>query len=95
MSSSRESCLTVGVLGRRLLVAPKDAQDLPGAGSQSASMAAQREGTTAPLRVLEEALGLGLTAAGDAEDAVAAEGTYYLERILLALAPGVCGGNGC
>ena len=63
-------------------VAPKDALDLPGAGAQSASMAAQREGTTPPLRVLEEALGLGSTAAGDVEDAVAAEGTYYLERIL-------------
>ncbi|CAH6791734.1 Spag16 [Phodopus roborovskii] len=36
-----------------------------------------------PLRVLEEALGIGLSPAGDAAEAVAAEGAYYLERILL------------
>ncbi|XP_035878781.1 sperm-associated antigen 16 protein isoform X5 [Phyllostomus discolor] len=46
-------------------------------------MAAQREGITPPLRVLEEALGLGLTTAGDVEDAVAAEGTYYLEQVTI------------
>ncbi|XP_024420068.2 sperm-associated antigen 16 protein [Desmodus rotundus] len=46
-------------------------------------MATQREGTTPPLRVLEEALGLGSTAAGDVEDAVAAEGTYYLEQVTI------------
>lgn len=34
------------------------------------------------LRVLEEALGLDLAAAGDTAEAVAAEGAFYLERIL-------------
>ncbi|KAM5325223.1 sperm-associated antigen 16 protein [Glossophaga mutica] len=46
-------------------------------------MAAQQEGTTPPLQVLEEALGLSLTAPGDVEDAVAAEGTYYLEQVTI------------
>lgn len=48
-------------------------------------MAAQRGIPSSAVRVLEEALGMGLTAAGDARDtadAVAAEGAYYLERIL-------------
>uniref|UniRef100_A0A2I3RVR0 Sperm associated antigen 16 n=1 Tax=Pan troglodytes TaxID=9598 RepID=A0A2I3RVR0_PANTR len=48
-------------------------------------MAAQRGMPSSAVRVLEEALGMGLTAAGDARDtadAVAAEGAYYLERIL-------------
>lgn len=36
-----------------------------------------------PRRVLEEALGIDLSPTGDAAEAVAAEGAYYLERILL------------
>ncbi|XP_054441663.1 sperm-associated antigen 16 protein [Pteronotus mesoamericanus] len=46
-------------------------------------MAARQGGTASPLRALEEALGMGLTAAGEAEDAVAAEGTYYLEQVTI------------
>ncbi|XP_057359561.1 sperm-associated antigen 16 protein isoform X2 [Manis pentadactyla] len=34
-------------------------------------------------RVLEEALGLGSSAAGDAADALAAEGAYYLEQVTI------------
>uniref|UniRef100_A0A2I2Z048 Sperm associated antigen 16 n=1 Tax=Gorilla gorilla gorilla TaxID=9595 RepID=A0A2I2Z048_GORGO len=48
-------------------------------------MAAQRGMPSSAVRVLEEALGMGLTAAGDARDtadAVAAEGAYYLEPYL-------------
>lgn len=48
-------------------------------------MAARQTQSSSPLRVLEEALGMGLTSvgdAGDAADAEAAEGAYYLERIL-------------
>ncbi|EPQ17666.1 Sperm-associated antigen 16 protein [Myotis brandtii] len=43
-------------------------------------MAAQQGVPTSPLRALEEALGMGSAAGGDASDM--AEGTYYLERIL-------------
>ncbi|EHB17726.1 Sperm-associated antigen 16 protein [Heterocephalus glaber] len=43
-------------------------------------MAAPQSQSNSPLRVLEEALGTGLAAAGDTEDAEAAEGAYYLER---------------
>lgn len=44
-----------------------------------------------PMRVLEEALGIGLSPTGDAAEAVAAEGAYYLERILLVLSgPAPC-----
>lgn len=44
-----------------------------------------------PMRVLEEALGIGLSPTGDAAEAVAAEGAYYLERILLVLSgPAQC-----
>lgn len=45
-------------------------------------MAAKQGLPTLALRVLEEALGMGLTAARDTAEAVAAEGAYYLERIL-------------
>ncbi|XP_004674381.1 PREDICTED: sperm-associated antigen 16 protein [Condylura cristata] len=45
-------------------------------------MAAQRAMPASPLRVLEEALG-SLTAAGDAEEAVTAEGAYYLEQVTI------------
>nr|XP_017504567.2 sperm-associated antigen 16 protein isoform X1 [Manis javanica] len=43
---------------------------------------AARQGM-ATSRVLEEALGLGSSAAGDAADAVAAEGAYYLEQVTI------------
>ncbi|XP_017390474.2 sperm-associated antigen 16 protein [Cebus imitator] len=49
-------------------------------------MAAQRGMPNSSLRVLEEALGMGLTATGDARDtadAVAAEGAYYLEQVTI------------
>ncbi|XP_045224312.2 sperm-associated antigen 16 protein isoform X1 [Macaca fascicularis] len=49
-------------------------------------MAAQRGTPSSAVRVLEEALGMGLTAAGDARDtadAVAAEGAYYLEQVTI------------
>uniref|UniRef100_A0A2K6TU40 Sperm associated antigen 16 n=1 Tax=Saimiri boliviensis boliviensis TaxID=39432 RepID=A0A2K6TU40_SAIBB len=49
-------------------------------------MAAQRGMPNSTLRVLEEALGMGLTATGDARDtadAVAAEGAYYLEQVTI------------
>ncbi|XP_050010280.1 sperm-associated antigen 16 protein isoform X2 [Alexandromys fortis] len=36
-----------------------------------------------PMRVLEEALGIGLSPTGDAAEAVAAEGAYYLEQVTL------------
>lgn len=45
-------------------------------------MATQQGTPSSALRVLEEALGMGLSAAGDTAEAVAAEGAYYLERIL-------------
>uniref|UniRef100_A0A8C0SW72 Sperm associated antigen 16 n=1 Tax=Canis lupus familiaris TaxID=9615 RepID=A0A8C0SW72_CANLF len=35
------------------------------------------------LRVLEEALGLDLAAAGDTAEAVAAEGAFYLEQVAI------------
>ncbi|PNJ24141.1 SPAG16 isoform 8 [Pongo abelii] len=49
-------------------------------------MAAQRGMRSSAVRVLEEALGMGLTAAEDARDtadAVAAEGAYYLEQVTI------------
>ncbi|XP_033086281.1 sperm-associated antigen 16 protein isoform X3 [Trachypithecus francoisi] len=49
-------------------------------------MAAQRGIPSSAVRALEEALGMGLTAAGDARDtadAVAAEGAYYLEQVTI------------
>lgn len=45
-------------------------------------MAAEEGMAPSALRVLEEALGVGLTSAGATAEAVAAEGAYYLERIL-------------
>lgn len=45
-------------------------------------MAAKQRLPSLALRVLEEALGMGLTTARDTAEAVAAEGAYYLERIL-------------
>ncbi|KAB0339185.1 hypothetical protein FD754_024077 [Muntiacus muntjak] len=42
-------------------------------------MATQQGTPSSALRVLEEALGMGLSAAGDTAEAVAAEGAYYLE----------------
>ncbi|XP_019301633.2 sperm-associated antigen 16 protein isoform X1 [Panthera pardus] len=44
-------------------------------------MAAKQGLPTLALRVLEEALGMGLTAARDTAEAVAAEGAYYLEQV--------------
>ncbi|XP_025785618.1 sperm-associated antigen 16 protein [Puma concolor] len=44
-------------------------------------MAAKQGLPTLALRVLEEALGTGLTAARDTAEAVAAEGAYYLEQV--------------
>uniref|UniRef100_A0A8C5NUB2 Sperm associated antigen 16 n=1 Tax=Jaculus jaculus TaxID=51337 RepID=A0A8C5NUB2_JACJA len=46
-------------------------------------MAAQRGLTNSPLRILEEALGTSLTAEGEASDAAAAEGAYYLEQVTI------------
>ncbi|XP_010614338.1 sperm-associated antigen 16 protein isoform X4 [Fukomys damarensis] len=46
-------------------------------------MAAQQSQSNSPLRVLEEALGTGLTAAGNTADAEAAEGAYYLEQVTI------------
>ncbi|XP_021119127.1 sperm-associated antigen 16 protein isoform X2 [Heterocephalus glaber] len=46
-------------------------------------MAAPQSQSNSPLRVLEEALGTGLAAAGDTEDAEAAEGAYYLEQVTI------------
>ncbi|XP_008587301.1 PREDICTED: sperm-associated antigen 16 protein isoform X1 [Galeopterus variegatus] len=46
-------------------------------------MAAQQELHNPALRVLEEALGVGLGDAGDAADGVAAEGAYYLEQVTI------------
>ncbi|XP_077627088.1 sperm-associated antigen 16 protein-like [Crocuta crocuta] len=46
-------------------------------------MAAKQAISTSALRVLEEALGMGLTAAGDTAEAVAAEGAYYLEQVTI------------
>ncbi|XP_039074811.1 sperm-associated antigen 16 protein-like [Hyaena hyaena] len=46
-------------------------------------MAAEQAISTSALRVLEEALGMGLTAAGDTAEAVAAEGAYYLEQVTI------------
>ncbi|XP_037379885.2 sperm-associated antigen 16 protein isoform X2 [Talpa occidentalis] len=46
-------------------------------------MAAQQAVPTSPLRVLEEALGMGLTTAGDTEEVVTAEGAYYLEQVTI------------
>lgn len=45
-------------------------------------MAAQQGLRSTDLRVLEDALGIGLTASGDTVDSLSAEGAYYLERIL-------------
>lgn len=53
-----------------------------------AGMAAQRG--VPPMRMLEEALGISLTSSGDAPEPVAADGAYYLERILL-VDPGLSG----
>ncbi|XP_075807934.1 sperm-associated antigen 16 protein isoform X2 [Microtus pennsylvanicus] len=36
-----------------------------------------------PMRVLEEALGIGLSPTGDAAEAVSTEGAYYLEQVTL------------
>ncbi|XP_058388925.1 sperm-associated antigen 16 protein isoform X5 [Diceros bicornis minor] len=46
-------------------------------------MAAPEGMPSSALRVLEEALGVGLTTAGDTADAVAAEGAYYLEQVTI------------
>ncbi|KAM8791704.1 sperm-associated antigen 16 protein-like [Rhynchonycteris naso] len=46
-------------------------------------MAAQQGRLASPLAALEEALGMDLIA-GDAADAVATEGTYYLEQVTIA-----------
>lgn len=89
MSRSRESCM--GSPASAFEVAPGD-----GVGSGPVLMASQQGVPTSPLRVLEEALGMNLTAAGETADAVAAEGAYYLERILpeQAQLAGAGAGNG-
>ncbi|XP_022423318.1 sperm-associated antigen 16 protein isoform X4 [Delphinapterus leucas] len=46
-------------------------------------MASQKGMPSSALRVLEEALGMGSTAAGDTAEAVAAEGAYYLEQVTI------------
>ncbi|XP_065736942.1 sperm-associated antigen 16 protein [Phocoena phocoena] len=46
-------------------------------------MASQKGVPSSALRVLEEALGVGSTAAGDTAEAVAAEGAYYLEQVTI------------
>ncbi|MXQ79225.1 hypothetical protein E5288_WYG000292 [Bos mutus] len=46
-------------------------------------MATQQGTPSSALRVLEEALGMGLSAAGDTAEAVAAEGAYYLEQVTI------------
>ncbi|XP_044237129.1 sperm-associated antigen 16 protein isoform X3 [Ursus arctos] len=46
-------------------------------------MAAKEGMPASALRVLEEALGMDLTAAGDTAEAVAAEGAYYLEQVTI------------
>ncbi|XP_047629379.1 sperm-associated antigen 16 protein isoform X3 [Phacochoerus africanus] len=46
-------------------------------------MAAQQGMADSALRVLEEALGVGLTTSGDTADAVAAEGAFYLEQVTI------------
>ncbi|XP_020931747.1 sperm-associated antigen 16 protein isoform X4 [Sus scrofa] len=46
-------------------------------------MAAQQGMADSALRVLEEALGMGLTTSGDTADAVAAEGAFYLEQVTI------------
>ncbi|XP_049744900.1 sperm-associated antigen 16 protein isoform X3 [Elephas maximus indicus] len=46
-------------------------------------MAAQQGMPISALRVLEEASGMGLTAAADTADAVATEGAYYLEQVTI------------
>ncbi|XP_044934651.1 sperm-associated antigen 16 protein isoform X2 [Mustela putorius furo] len=46
-------------------------------------MAAKQGIPSSALRVLEEALGMDLTAAGDTAESVAAEGAYYLEQVTI------------
>ncbi|XP_072817431.1 sperm-associated antigen 16 protein isoform X3 [Vicugna pacos] len=46
-------------------------------------MAAQQGMPTSTLRGLEEALGMGMTVSGDTNEAVAAEGAYYLEQVTI------------
>nr|XP_030707839.1 sperm-associated antigen 16 protein-like [Globicephala melas]XP_030707840.1 sperm-associated antigen 16 protein-like [Globicephala melas] len=46
-------------------------------------MASQKGMPSSALRVLEEVLGMGSTAAGDTAEAVAAEGAYYLEQVTI------------
>ncbi|KAG5214030.1 hypothetical protein JEQ12_009816 [Ovis aries] len=46
-------------------------------------MATQQGTPSSALRVLEEALGMGVSAAGDTAEAVAAEGAYYLEQVTI------------
>uniref|UniRef100_A0A9L0KHT7 Sperm associated antigen 16 n=1 Tax=Equus asinus TaxID=9793 RepID=A0A9L0KHT7_EQUAS len=46
-------------------------------------MAAEEGMAPSALRVLEEALGVGLTSAGATAEAVAAEGAYYLEQVTI------------
>lgn len=71
------------VAGRRLRVCSQGGTRLPEGGALGAPPMAAKEGMPAnALRVLEKALGMDLTAAGDTAEAVAAEGAYYLERIL-------------
>ncbi|XP_066202207.1 sperm-associated antigen 16 protein isoform X2 [Saccopteryx leptura] len=60
-----------------------DAVDRRGTATQSAGMAAQQGRPASPLRALEEALGMHLTAE-EAADAVATDGTYYLEQVTIA-----------
>lgn len=78
----RESRALARAAWGRLQKRLRDAVGRCGSGLGALLMAAQQGIPTSALRVLEEALGLGLTDAGDTADAVAAEGAHYLERIL-------------
>ncbi|KAM5228726.1 sperm-associated antigen 16 protein [Ctenodactylus gundi] len=46
-------------------------------------MSAQLSKSSSPPRAPEEARGVGLTTAGDSEDALSAEGAYYLEHVTI------------
>lgn len=76
---SRELCVFYSTSSRLALGLRRPVR---GKASGAFQMATQQGTPSSALRVLEEALGMGLSAAGDTAEAVAAEGAYYLERIL-------------
>lgn len=81
MPGSRESCVCVRTeASSRLPLGTRCGNQ--GQAPGALQMASQKGVPSSALRVLEEALGVGSTAAGDTAEAVAAEGAYYLERIL-------------